>query len=100
MRAQHANVWQDGNVNSTQAEFRFIVDHTVLFRAPIEKTGDKTTIGRRAAGWRYDLAQGCSLTQPITVKNKDRSQHCQNDVGDGIGHSRWRGGFQCRRLIC
>jgi hypothetical protein len=30
------------------------------------------------------------LNQLITVKNnKDRSQHRQNDVGDGIGHSRW-----------
>jgi hypothetical protein len=28
-------------VRSTQPEFRFIVDYTVLFRAPIEKTSDK-----------------------------------------------------------
>jgi len=32
IKAQYANVWQDGNVRETQPEFRFIVDYTVLFR--------------------------------------------------------------------
>jgi hypothetical protein len=36
VKTQYANVWQDGNVRSTQPEFRFIVDYTVLFRPPIE----------------------------------------------------------------
>src|SRR5215475_1971257 len=41
VKTQYANVWQDGNVRSTQPEFRFIVDSTVLFRPPIEKTVTK-----------------------------------------------------------
>ena len=32
LKTQYANVWQQGNVNPTQPEFRFIVDYTVLFR--------------------------------------------------------------------
>jgi hypothetical protein len=80
--AQHTTLWQDGNVRSTQPEFRFIVDYTVLFRAPIEKTDDKTTIGRRAALRAFDSTDN-------DQNNKDRSQHCQNDAGDCIGHSRW-----------
>ncbi len=34
IKTQYANVWQQGNVNSNQPEFRFIVDYTVLFRPP------------------------------------------------------------------
>ena len=41
VKTQYGNVWQDGNVRSTQPEFRFIVDYTVLFRPPIEKTAEK-----------------------------------------------------------
>jgi hypothetical protein len=41
IKTQYGNVWQDGNVRSTQPEFRFIVDYTVLFRPPIEKTAMK-----------------------------------------------------------
>jgi hypothetical protein len=36
VKTQYGNVWQDGNVRSTQPEFRFIVDYTILFRPPIE----------------------------------------------------------------
>ena len=36
VKTQYGNVWQDGNVRSSQPEFRFIVDYTVLFRPPIE----------------------------------------------------------------
>jgi hypothetical protein len=32
VKTQYANVWQEGNVRTTQPEFRFIVDYTVLFR--------------------------------------------------------------------
>jgi hypothetical protein len=35
IKTQYANVRQDGNVNSNQPEFRFIVDYTILFRPPI-----------------------------------------------------------------
>ena len=38
LKTQYANVWQQGNVRDTQPEFRFIVDYTVLFRPPIEKS--------------------------------------------------------------
>jgi hypothetical protein len=41
VKTQYANVWQDGNVRSTQPEFRFIVDYTVLFRPPIENPPKK-----------------------------------------------------------
>jgi hypothetical protein len=34
LKVQYANIWQPGNVNRTQPEFRFIVDYTVLFRPP------------------------------------------------------------------
>jgi hypothetical protein len=34
VKTQYANVWQSGNVTNPQAEFRFIVDYTVLFRPP------------------------------------------------------------------
>jgi hypothetical protein len=34
LKTQYANVWQSGNVTNPQAEFRFIVDYTVLFRPP------------------------------------------------------------------
>jgi hypothetical protein len=36
VKAQYANVWQDGNVRDTQPEFRFIVDYTILFGPPIK----------------------------------------------------------------
>ena len=32
IKTQYANVWQQGNVRTTQPEFRFITDYTVLFR--------------------------------------------------------------------
>jgi hypothetical protein len=35
IKTQYANVRQDGNVNSNQPEFRFIVDYTVLLRPPV-----------------------------------------------------------------
>jgi outer membrane OprD family porin len=41
VKTQYGNVWQDGNVRSTQPEFRFIVDYTVLFRPPIENLAKK-----------------------------------------------------------
>ncbi|MET4177563.1 OprD family outer membrane porin [Bradyrhizobium sp. LA7.1] len=34
LKAQYANVWQQGNVRNTQPEVQFIVDYTVLFRPP------------------------------------------------------------------
>jgi selenium-binding protein 1 len=34
LKMQYANVWQQGNVRSTQPEFQFIVDYTVLIRPP------------------------------------------------------------------
>jgi hypothetical protein len=35
MKMQYADVWQKDNVRSSQPEFRFIVDYTVLFRPRI-----------------------------------------------------------------
>jgi len=35
MKMQYADVCQQGNVRSSQPEFRFIVHYTVLFRPPI-----------------------------------------------------------------
>jgi hypothetical protein len=35
VRTAYSNVWQGGNVRSTQPEFRFIIDYTVLVRPPI-----------------------------------------------------------------
>jgi hypothetical protein len=35
VKTQYANLWQQGNVNPSQPEFRFIVDYTVLFRPPL-----------------------------------------------------------------
>jgi hypothetical protein len=34
VKVQYANVWQQGNVRSSQPELQFVVDYTVLFRPP------------------------------------------------------------------
>jgi len=36
LKTQYSDVWQDGNVNSEQPEFRFVIDYTVLFRPPLK----------------------------------------------------------------
>jgi hypothetical protein len=36
VKTQYANIWQSGNVTNPQAEFRFIVDYTLLIRPPIK----------------------------------------------------------------
>jgi hypothetical protein len=36
LKTQYSSLWQSGNVTNPQAEFRFIVDYTVLFRPPIK----------------------------------------------------------------
>jgi hypothetical protein len=44
LKTQYSQVRQAGNVRSTQPEFRFILDYTVLFRPPIEKDDAKSPI--------------------------------------------------------
>jgi hypothetical protein len=43
-KTQYGKVWQDGNFQSSQPEFRVILDYTILFRPPITTADKKVAI--------------------------------------------------------